>query len=63
MVVNASNIDKDLYFLNKNNKFNAQIIDVSDSFSLIAVQGPNALEVLDPIFDINIGEINYYNFV
>ena len=62
MVVNASNIDKDLDFLNKNNKFNAQIIDVSDSFSLIAVQGPNALEVLDPIFDINIGEINYYNF-
>ena len=62
MVVNASNIDKDLDFLNKNNKFNAQIIDVSDSFSLIAVQGPNALKVLDPIFDINIGEINYYNF-
>ena len=62
MVVNASNIDKDLDFLNKNNKFNAQIIDVSDSFSLIAVQGPNALKVLDPIFDINLGEINYYNF-
>ena len=62
MVVNASNIDKDLDFLNKNNKFNAQIIDVSDSFSLIAVQGPNALKVLDPIFAINIGEINYYNF-
>ena len=62
MVVNASNIDKDLDFLNKNNKFNAKIIDVSDSFSLIAVQGPNALKVLDPIFDINIGEINYYNF-
>ena len=58
MVVNASNIDKDLDFLNKNNKFNAQIIDVSDSFSLIAVQGPNALKVLDPIFDINIGEMS-----
>ena len=42
MVVNASNIDKDLDFLNKNNKFNAHIIDVSNSFSLIAVQGPNA---------------------
>ena len=58
MVVNASNIDKDLDFLNKNNKFNAQIIDVSDSFSLIAVQGPNALKVLDPIFDINIQKLD-----
>ena len=62
MVVNASNIEKDLDFLNKKNNFNTQLIDVSDSYSLIAVQGPNALNVLNPIFDFNLDEIKYYHF-
>ena len=62
MVVNASNIEKDLDFLNKKNNFNAQIINVSDTYSLIAIQGPNALQVIDPIFNFNLNEIKYYHF-
>ena len=62
MVVNASNIKKDWEFLNNKNIYNTQLINVSDSFSLIAVQGPNALNVLNPIFDIDLNIIKYYHF-
>jgi len=62
LVVNASNIDKDWGFLNNKNLYNAQLLNVSDSFSLIAVQGPNALDVLNPLFDIELSEIKYYHF-
>ena len=41
---------------------NAQLINVSESFSLIAIQGPNALDVLNPLFDIELSEIKYYHF-
>ena len=62
LVVNASNIEKDWEFLNNNNVYNAQLLNVSDSFSLIAIQGPNALDVLTPLFDIELSEIKYYHF-
>ena len=62
LVVNASNIEKDWEFLNNNNVYNAQLLNVSDSFSLIAIQGPNALDVLNPLFDIELSEIKYYHF-
>ena len=62
LVVNASNIEKDWEFLNNKNLYNAQLLNVSDSFSLIAIQGPNALDVLTPLFDIELSEIKYYHF-
>ena len=62
LVVNASNIEKDWEFLNNKNLYNAQLLNVSDSFSLIAIQGPNALDVLNPLFDIELSEIKYYHF-
>ena len=39
LVVNASNIKKDWEFLNSKNNFGVQIMDVSDDYSLISVQG------------------------
>ena len=62
LVVNASNIEKDWEFLNNKNLYNVQLLNVSDSFSLIAIQGPNALDVLNPLFDIELNEIKYYHF-
>jgi len=62
LVVNASNIEKDWTFLNKKNEFKAQMINVSDSFSLIAIQGPKSIEVLNPLFEIDLKEIKYYHF-
>ena len=62
MVVNASNIEKDWNFLMNKNSYNAQLINVSDSFSLMAIQGPNALKVLNPLFETNLNNIDYYHF-
>ena len=62
LVVNASNIEKDWEFLNNKNLYNAKLLNVSESFSLIAIQGPNALDVLNPLFDIELSEIKYYHF-
>ena len=62
MVVNASNIEKDWNFLMNKNNYNAQLINVSDSFSLMAIQGPNALKVLNPLFENNLNNIDYYHF-
>ena len=62
MVVNASNIEKDWNFLMNKNNYNAQLINVSDSFSLMAIQGPNALKVLNPLFKTNLNKIDYYHF-
>ena len=62
LVVNASNIEKDLHFLSSKNNYNARIIDVSNDYSLISVQGPNSVNVLNPLFNIDLIEIKYYHF-
>ncbi|OGK10502.1 MAG: hypothetical protein A2Y63_00855 [Candidatus Riflebacteria bacterium RBG_13_59_9] len=46
MVVNAANIDKDWKWLNAHNDFGVELKNASDSYSLLAVQGPNSEEVL-----------------
>lgn len=61
LVVNASNIAKDFEWMNKNNKFGVQILNSSDDFSLLAVQGPDSLKTLQKISDVNI-ELEYYHF-
>lgn len=61
LVVNASNIDKDFEWMKKNNKFGVQILNRSDDFSLLAVQGPDSLKTLQKISDVNI-ELEYYHF-
>lgn len=46
LVVNASNIEKDLNWIHEQNSFDAQVSNISDSMSLLAVQGPKAQQVL-----------------
>jgi len=62
LVVNASNIDKDLAWINKHNTFGCTINNQSDNYSLLAVQGPKAIELLQELTKINLSEIKYYNF-
>lgn len=62
LVVNASNIEKDLEWIRKNNINNVEIIDISDRTSLLAVQGPKATEILEKLTDTDIRSIPYYNF-
>ena len=62
LVVNASNLEKDLAWINKYNSFGCTIDNQSDNYSLFAVQGPNAIELLQQITQVNLSEIKYYNF-
>ncbi len=63
LVVNASNIQKDWDWINKNNSVGAELENSSDKISQLAVQGPNAIKVLQKITDINLSEINDFSFV
>lgn len=62
LVINASNIQKDLNWILANNSFGAEITNISDSISLLAVQGPKAVQVLQKLTDINLKDIAYYTF-
>lgn len=61
LVVNASNIEKDFEWINKNNKFEAEIKNESDDYTLIAVQGPNSKSVLEKITRDPL-ELEFYHF-
>ena len=63
LVVNASNIEKDLNWMIENNKYNVEIQDESDHFSLLAVQGPKSIELLQSFTDYKLSNIKYYNFI
>lgn len=62
LVVNASNIDKDLNWIQKYNTKNVEMHNISDKTSLLAVQGPKAIDTLQKLTDINLSEIPYYAF-
>ena len=62
LVVNASNIEKDWEWINLQNNCDAQLENISDKTSLIAVQGPKATELLQEFTDLNLSEIKFYHF-
>lgn len=62
LVVNAANIAKDLAWLNAHRPENVEIRDISDSVSLLAVQGPRSLDTLQPLADVQLGDIPFYSF-
>jgi len=61
--VNASNADKVFDWFNKNNAEGALIEDLSASYAQIALQGPNAADVLGPLLDIKPAGIKHFHFV
>lgn len=61
LVINASNIDKDFTWMQKNNKFGVELKNLSDDYSLLAVQGPNSLKTLQKLTDTQI-TLEYYHF-
>jgi len=62
LVVNASNIEKDWNWISSHNTFGVEMTNRSDDYSLFAVQGPNALPVLQKLTDVNLSEMPYYTF-
>ncbi|MEO8086112.1 MAG: glycine cleavage system aminomethyltransferase GcvT [Bacteroidota bacterium] len=62
LVVNASNIDKDWNWINKFNTNNVEMHNISDQTTLLAVQGPKAIEALQPLTEMNLRDMEYYSF-
>jgi aminomethyltransferase len=62
LVVNASNIEKDWNWISKYNTEGAEMKDISDRTSLLAIQGPKAAEALQSLTDIDLGSMEYYTF-
>lgn len=62
LVVNAGNIQKDWDWLVAHNTFGCEMQNMSDSMSLLAVQGPNAIKALQKLTEVNLSEIPYYAF-
>lgn len=63
LVVNASNIDKDYRWIERHNSgFGAVISNHSDEYSLLAVQGPNAIHTIQKITSVQLSDIPYYHF-
>ena len=63
LVVNASNIQKNIDFLSSKNKNMVNIDNLSDVYSLISVQGPNSLNVLEKVFELELVNLKYYCFL
>src|SRR5436190_3726281 len=63
LVVNASNIEKDWNWISKHNSKGAEMHNISDKTCLLAIQGPNATKILQPLTEIDILNLKYYTFV
>ncbi|MDR2222946.1 MAG: glycine cleavage system aminomethyltransferase GcvT [Flavobacteriaceae bacterium] len=63
MVVNASNIDKDYNWVSSHNDMNATLENLSDGYSILAIQGPKAIEAMQSLTSVNLADIKFYNFV
>lgn len=62
LVVNASNIEKDWEWISKYNTMNADMRNISDDYSLLAIQGPKAIEAMQPLTSEDLSAIKFYNF-
>lgn len=63
IVVNASNIEKDVAWMLSNNPMKASITDVSDAMSLIAIQGPSAFDVVQQLTQHDLSSLGFYHFL
>ncbi|PCI08478.1 MAG: glycine cleavage system protein T [Flavobacteriaceae bacterium] len=63
LVVNASNIEKDWNWISKyNESIGAEMKNLSDAYSLLAIQGPKAIEAMQSITSIDLSAIPFYKF-
>jgi aminomethyltransferase len=63
LVVNASNIEKDWNWISQHNTENAEMQNISERTCLLAIQGPNATKILQPLTELDIINLKYYTFV
>ncbi|WP_297708075.1 glycine cleavage system aminomethyltransferase GcvT [uncultured Eudoraea sp.] len=64
LVVNASNIQKDWDHISGYNKnIGAKLRNISENYSLLAIQGPKAVESMQSLTSVDLSAIKFYNFV
>src|SRR5690606_38213957 len=63
LVVNASNIEKDWNWISEHNTEGAEMHNISDHTALLAIQGPNATQILQPLTAMDILNLKYDTFV
>jgi len=62
LVVNASNIEKDWNWISQHNNLGVEMVNASDQYSLLAIQGPKAAEAMQSLTNVNLTEMPYYSF-
>ena len=62
LVVNASNIEKDWNWIQQFNDKGVEMHNISDNTCLLAIQGPNATKILQPLTEMDIMNLKYYTF-
>lgn len=63
LVINASNIDKDVKWITDHAKdFNVEIDHLSDALGELAIQGPSSESVMEEVLGINCKELEFYTF-
>lgn len=63
LVVNASNIEKDWNWIQQHNHQQVEMHNISDKTCLLAIQGPNATRILQPLTEMDMLNLKYYTFV
>lgn len=62
LVVNASNTEKDYQWMKENIFGNTEILNVSENYAQLALQGPLAEAILQKLTRKNLNEIEFYYF-
>jgi aminomethyltransferase len=63
LVVNASNIEKDWNWIKHHDRHHTEMHNISERTCLLAIQGPNATKILQPLTEMDILNLKYYTFV
>lgn len=62
LVVNASNLEKDWKWIESHNSFGADMKNISDDYSLLAIQGPKAVDAMQSLTPVDLSGIPFYHF-
>ncbi len=62
LVVNAANLEKDWGWLRSQGPVGCELRDRSDDYALLALQGPSAQAILQPLTAIDLAQVAHYHF-
>jgi aminomethyltransferase len=62
IVVNASNIEKDWNWISSLNDMGVEMQNLSDQYSLLAIQGPKAAQAMQSLTEVDLSSMVYYTF-